>query len=366
MGTIGPIEKSDTQSDKKEDLDLVLRKEGLLSSSAEPVKPYTKDFMLELRRSREFEKQYLHGKGDNVKGFASIESQIEGISDSNKRIENQLKYEIMGIQDSPISKIAYRVHRLYHEKLKGRPFQTADSLIRDQIGRVGNIISDLSGANRRVESKMDNVEERYNGILLSLINKDKDRDETLQRVNKIAELMAKTQEAVKGSEDYQKRLYYMQAHRKLKRQLDEGLSRLKIDNRAMLLLHDELPLIEALSAISFAYSTSLKETEQEARYLASHLDTVLGLYLEMIRPKRGPIKDLERETRKLGIYVVNMSNSLRGCAAEVVEKANQSSLFSGFYKQGELTLDSVLRDIEDSNSSAFREIEGRMSKYLNP
>ena len=255
--------------------------------------------------------------------------------------------------------------QLYNHQFKNLPRERAEEIIEKQVMRVGKVITDLGLASESISGRVENLERYYDRVLFNLISKYNNRTQSLNKIDKITSLMDKTEGMTKKSSEFEERLVYGNAHRKLRTQLQKELQSLKLDDRAMLLLKNELPLLDNLNSICLSYSGALEETRQEATYLATHLMQVKESYFDMMRSHRVN-KNLEGEASKLLSYADNMNNSLRKCSNEIVQKANDNSLFSAHYEQRTLTLDSVLNDIEDSNSGAFNQLENKISAYLQP
>jgi len=349
-----------------ESLDLTLREKGLLPKRKEAnIQKYSKDFVGELRRARDFQNRILHKRSDGENNFNAIQKQLSNITIGNKKIENQVKYEVMGIQNSPLKKAAYKAMQLYRTRIRKMPQESAEDLISDQINCVGKVINDLSAASDCMDTKNFNLENYYDRCLYNIIEKHDGRTDILNKLKETTDLIAKTESAAKNSKDFSKRMEYGHAQRKLRKELQSYMFDLKLDGKAMMLLKNELPLLDNLNDICEAYSGALKETKQEGVYLARHLENVMGLYFDMIRTHKVN-KNLEKELQRLFTYTANMNNALRNCAGEIVDKANRSSLFSEDYQRRRITLDAVLEDIESSESRAFRELENKISGYLNP
>ena len=68
----------------------------------------------------------------------------------NKKIEKDIKFQLMGIQDKPLMKIGYSIKGL----LKGKSNENAEDLIRNQMQRVNKISEDLGRASLCIDNKI--------------------------------------------------------------------------------------------------------------------------------------------------------------------------------------------------------------------
>ncbi len=345
-------------------LDSRLNERGLLLPQEQaPVQKYTKDFVSELRRARNVQKRYLYGEKEEQLTFSSIQQKLIDISLGNKEIEDQVKMEVLGIQNSPLKKLSYHLTQFYKTSVKGMPQKRAEDIISEQLNAVKEVIAGLTVASVSIDGKSSNLENYYDKVLINLMAKYQDRDKTLNEIEETTKLLAETENAAKNAEDFSKRLMYSRAHRKLRKDLQNKMLKIKITDKAMLLFKNELPLLDNLGEICESYSNALKETSQEAIFMARHIENVMQLYLDMMRSQKIDMS-LDEEVKKLFTYTNNMNKALSEGAASIVEKANKSALFTEEYKTNALTLDTVLGDIESSNSRTFRELENRISAYL--
>lgn len=351
------------ESSEIERLDSELKERGLLPVSKSEEKS-GKQLVETLRRARDFERRVLYKQDSKESGLFLVQKKLGDISTRNKQIENQISIEILGIQDSPLKKLNYVAKQFYQTKIRGQPQQRAEDIISAQLNVIGEVANVLKTGSECIDGKLQRLENYYDRVLLNMLSKYNDRKKTIEEISKTSALLSETENVTKNSEDFAERLLYSRAHRNLKKNLQNDMLKLKITDKGMLLLKNELPLLDNLSDVCGAYSSALKETYQEASFMARHLENVMELYFDMVRSQKVNF-DLESEVGKLFVYTNNMNNSIKKGASQVISKANSSELFTKEYQTNSLTLETILGDIESSNSKTFKELENRIGGYLS-
>lgn len=347
----------------REELELKLRDAGINSPSKEREVRKNKDLILELRRAKKFEtKTYSPSRQQAYPTFQTIEAEIQELSGLNQKIERQIKLEILGIQDKPFPRLMFNLGQLY-DNLRGKPQEPAEVIITSQINKVAKIAGDLDLCKNNIDNRLRRLESYYEKQFLTLLDTHQKNQDLRKSLEEKTELLSQTREIAENTEDFQDKLIFTHAHRKLRRNISSGVYNIKSGNKLMLTLQHELPMLDNLSSICEAYSNALEETSQEAHHMGNHLENVISLYLHMMRSHKVDM-NLSTEARELFTYTNNMSNALRNGTINMVKAANDGNLFEKEYGREAISLDIVLDGIENSQFNKFHELEHRMNKYL--
>lgn len=362
----GEKEEEENFSFLKRDLDSRLLELGLVITPESAAVKDRKNFILELRKARNFEdKTFYKPKREEIyPNFRIIENEILEISGLNRQIENQVKMEIFDLQHRPLSRLFYVAKQFYNHRVLGKPQESAESIICNQISKVTGVVRDIALCTFSIDKKINDLEEYYDKVLLSLLSKYHETKSLKKNLDETVDLLSRTRDVAEKAEDFSEKLVYMHAHRKLRKGLLSGIHGLRLSNKAMLMLKNELPILDSLGSICETYSNALKETCQESILMKRHLENVMSLYIDVMRSQRVNF-NLESEVKRLFVYTNNMNRALRDGALTIVEKANQSTLFEKEYEKNALTLDSVLGKIEGTDYNAFKEIEDRISRLYS-
>ena len=356
--------KKDYEGNNELDLELV-RGGFLMIKSTQSIQTESRDIVTKLRMAKRAERRILVGyreKGEPT--YIGIIKSIEDISKRNKKIEEQVKFEILGIKDKPLSKFRYSLIQLYRTKIKGEKEERAEDLIRRQLDAISEIRGDLNKASDNLNRKVLRLEDYYNRVVHDLVGKYQNREKIVEEINKLLSLLSRVEEAASNAPNYLQRVKYATAQRRIRKKIQNKVRELKLGNKAMEFFRNELPLLDNLGEVCEAYSSALKETSQEAGLMKRHLENVMGLYLDVMRSRKIDY-DLDREVGKLFGYVENMNNALREGAERIVKKANEGNLFLERTRRTAVGLEEVLNEIEDSNARVFRELENRIAGYIS-
>ena len=349
----------------REELDERLESLGLSQNLQDPPPTRASTTIQRIREAKQFDNHLIHRARQNQSssiGFRAIEDNVREMSAYNGKIENAVKMEILGIRKDPISLASYQLRQLWTEKFLKKPQETAESLIERQIGRVSNITSQLQECTLTIDLRIEHLESYYDQVFSSLIRAHSEAEKIRNFLDEASDLLPEVRKVSENSGDYEEKMRYAYMHRKLGRKLNYGITRINLDQKAMLMLERELPVLDSLSNIAEAYSGFLKEICQESMHMELHLCNVMGIYLAMMRSKVVDV-DLKAEVSRLFSYTQNMRKALEEGGQEIVERANGSSLFQREAERNLLTLDTVLGRIEHPTYNAFVELERRIQSY---
>jgi len=345
------------------ELDKILTKRNLalpLSMGEITQKP-KENLVLALRQSRKNSRNLMYGNNNLTIDYPSIKCQIETIGDRNQSIERQVKFELMGIDKSPIRKLVYNLGRFVND-YRGKDEEPAESLIKKQTNAIDSVIKDLNILSKRIDGRIKNLEGYYDSVLFELSKKAGYREQINNDMKGDLNLLEQIDGAMQV-EDPIRKINYLRARRKLAKEVSGKFFEAKLNDRALQSLIDEYPVLQNLSDICEAHSNALKETAQEAEYMLAHTQNVTQMYLEIMRSQKYDLR-LDNEVKKLFVYTDRMNHALTRYGSRMVEKANENSLFKDHYQTRAITLEGVLDNIENTNTGAYAELENRIAGYL--
>jgi len=143
-------EGSRFRREEKQRLDSKLREMGLVPADSRSMVEngrYSKDFVTELRTAKRYSSEKLRGTPLIETSYETINEGLGEISALNRRIEKEIKYEVMGIQKSPLRKIQYGIVSLF----RGKRDERAEDILRVQQENISGILSDLKGASKKID-----------------------------------------------------------------------------------------------------------------------------------------------------------------------------------------------------------------------
>ena len=339
----------------------VPKEESLIIVKTEDLANPPKNLVRLLRESRQYESEKLSIAKPNgeLPSFDSIQLKISEISRLNHKIEDSIKMEILGLKDGLFNRVMFRIKsRIYRQHI-----EPVDMLFRRQITRVDEVASDVEGCSLRIDERLNHLEEHYSSVLFELTKKYAQAKDLRESMEGSQSAISKKMVEVEQSQNPLDRLNGIYTHRRARKALERSIHQLKLDDKAIVMLARELPVLDSLSSICEAYSFSLKETLQEVNLMNQHLHNVVSIYIEMMRSQRFDLK-LEKEIKKLFSYTGNIVQAMQRGEQRIIESASQGGLLEKEHDQNRLSLGYLLNRIESANYSAFDDLERRVKGYL--
>ncbi len=347
-------------------LDLKLDEKGLLIKDSRGTANTAKrrDLVADLRESRKYgpflERTPQLGVGGRGGPFSlkfeDVESRIHTVAIVNAKVDEAIKMEILGISGNPIHKLIYLVKNVFRDK------SSAEDVIKQQIFNVDGLSERVYTLSEAIDERLGGAEERYNRALLTILARHKETQALRDNLGESHQLLLETRDAGLNATDPIEKIKYSHAHRQLRKAIQTEIQKVLLNDKAVTMLKQELPILDNLSSICEAYSFSLKNVYQESRLMRDHLESIMSLYLDMMRARMLNV-DLEKEVKTLFEYTRNMTGALKAGQAEMVERANGSSLFEEEYRKTAGDLKTFLSSVETITDNAFQDFERRVDSY---
>ena len=306
-----------------------------------------------VKNSRQLERSSLGKASIQTLDIRDIGKQVEEVAHYNGKIEDSIKMEILGIKEDFLSRTKYKVLR----KIKGET-EPAERVINNQIERVATVSSGLVSYADHLDKRTSNLETRYNGILDDLLRRHNENKLLKQEMEGRREVISYAESTSELT--LPERIEIAKEQRLNRRAVLTSMHKLKLNDRAASLLREELPVLDALSAIAETYSFTLREIHQESEMLGDHLQSVASIYIDVMRSQRTNL-NLGSELSKLFTYTSNMINSLKGGARLIVDRAKDGSLVERNYSSTGRDVGNILGDIENVTFKAFNDLERRLN-----
>jgi hypothetical protein len=320
--------------------------------------PTTKDLISAIREARDFEKTIqVPAARRGSFTFNEIKGRIDEIYRDNRKIESAVRLEVLGLSDNPLSMIAYKIKEMIFGE--GEP---AEEIILRQTRRVDEIGRDLQSYASFMEDKLTDLEQRYDSVLISLLEKHRESANLAEGLAEKERMLTETRQLAESSDDPADKLGHLHSHRRIRKDLQANMHRIGMNERAISILRHELPLLDSLGDVTEAYVFTLRGIVQESELMSQHLAIVSSLYTNMMRSHYINF-DFSREMGKLFSYAHNMGRTLESGAELVVKRASSSSFVESSYIERSLSLDSAISQIEGAASRAFEDLERRLSGY---
>ncbi len=316
-----------------------------------------KELIEDIRRSRESGNNLIKSQNCRIEpglSLGEIQQRLSDLPKYNKKIETSIKLEILGRQTGLVSKVIHYARSMLEDEV--RP---ADNLISEQISRIEIVTRDINAYSRNIQDNVKSLESRYNETLIVLLAKHKESESLARELREGREIIASHEFAEDSIEG---RISQAIKQRNARKKVTSSINKIRLNERAISLLKNELPILDSLSGIAEAYSFTLNEITQEADMMREHLEVVSSVYLQMMRAQRVNIS-LVKEIRKLFNYTNNISRALHYGATEIIQRANESSLIERSYSTNASQLTSALDKIEEATFAAFGNLESRIIKY---
>lgn len=318
-----------------------------------------KDLVKLIRDSKE--KDIWRTKQTEV-NYKTLMTELEEIELGNRQIEEKVKMELMGIKDEPFKKIAYYISGFFDRLLGKKPIKAQD-IMKNQLERVDSVAQGLKQASKVIDKRISVLETYYDTLTLKLKDGAEYRNTLLDNIKDTRELMNGTQKALNSSRNFDDKLKYNYASRKLRKNIQGNVSELKLANNNITNIKNELPFIDTFEDFCQTYSFALKESYQKIQTVKSHLTNVMGLYFEMMRTDHIN-NSMKYELNRLFEYTENMNNSLVG-ARNLILGVNKNEAFANEYEKRYSNLDGMMNDVFDSNSETFDRLESQVSALID-
>lgn len=315
-----------------------------------------------IRKIRETKSDDMWKRKDAELDYQSLMNNLDQIYLGNRKIEHQVRMELLGIDSSPVKKAGYWVVQGY-KRLSGKPQERAQDIIGNQIERVDTAAQGILVASKVIDSKGEKLESYYDRLTGNLTDGASYRKRLLKGIGEDERLITETKKALQEAESFEEKVSYNAAMRKIRRGMQEKQLKIKLADRSIVNLTQEIPFIDSFSEFCQAYSFSLREAFQEVQNIKSHLSNVTGLYLELMRT-RHINGSLDKEVDKLLGYTDNMNNAIVG-ARDLIMDVNKNETFNQEYTKRYSTLEGMLEDVFSSNSKTFEELESRIGPLVD-
>ena len=324
--------------------------------------PPEDDLITHLRKANRKEREILLPReqpADVGTSFSlgRLKEQVEEITGINKDIEDAVKREVLGLGERGfLSGLWYWLQNSSRQSK-----QPAEEIIRGQIRKVHAVTEDMSDYDEELTQRLEVLEERYHAVFEDLLSTHEEAQTIRQGFDGKRRELSSLQEAAERTSDPRERLEYAREGRKIRKDIRLDLHQVKLNDKAFLILQHEIPVLDGLGSVCEAYSYTLKETIQASAMMGSHLNSVMSLYLDMLRSQRANLQ-LEPQLKVLFTYTHNMARALETGGQEIVNQGYEH-LFQESYDADSQRLDRVLERVEESTFAQFQELEKRLGVY---
>lgn len=347
-------------NEMKNYVDSQLEQRNLLTINEEIPKERTgKDLVQLIRESKE--KDIWRTKQVEA-NYKTLMTELGEIELGNKQIEEKVKMELMGVSNQPLKKIAYYMTNFINTLRKKQP-EKANDIMKNQLERVDSVAQGLNQASKVIDKRSYLLENYYDTLTLKLRDGADYRRTLINNINNSKELINETEQVLESSDNFNEKLKYNSAIRKLRKNMQTNAWNLKLADKKIIDVKNELPFIDSFGDFCQTYSFALKESYQKVQTVKSHLTNVMGLYFEMMRTDHIN-NSMKQEVNKLLEYTGNMNDSLVG-ARNLILGVNKNEIFSNEYEKRYSNIEGMLDDVFNSNSRTFNQLESNVSAILD-
>ncbi|MBD3247597.1 hypothetical protein GF378_03185 [Candidatus Pacearchaeota archaeon] len=350
----------DTYGSLKSYVDEKLEERNILSQKPSLVMlSEDKDVMARIMESRK--RDFWETEEADV-NYKALLKDIESIQIGNQQIEEKVKMELMGIDENPFKRFLYQVFTFFRGIFDKNP-ETAQDIMKMQLKRVDSVSQGINQASRVINERVSKLSNYYSKIVDKFETGTAYREQLLGSIDQTHVLLDQTEKIVEGSENPGDKLRYDIATKKLRKNLEAKTSELRIVDRQLLDIKEEIPFVDTFESFCQTYSYALKESFQKVQTVKTHLTNVMGLYFEMMRTNH--IHDALRESvGQLLEYTNNMGKSLLR-AKSLIMGVNNNEIYSYGYDTRKRELDGIMDDVMQSNASTFRNLERKVKNMLS-
>ncbi|MGK0208982.1 MAG: hypothetical protein ACI83O_000244 [Patescibacteria group bacterium] len=314
-------------------------------------------FLDSLRRSRSGD-GIARGRSARKYGMNDISSMVEEISYNNRTIEHAVRREVLGTKNDWKSKVSYA---LTHFGSKSD--MPVENIFEEQIGRVRSVDDMLSSYNAQLDQRIDRLQKRHQILVGAAVEKYENNSVLktgLQEKKSLLDDLSQSVDAL-GNDDLAmaERMKYMGIMRELRRDISHGVHNVNRNGNYLTLLRREMPIIESLSQVSDAYSFSMKEISDNTEILTTHLQSVVPLYLDVLRSEAG-VGRLQGEVQKLFGYTSNLSGAVQAGKQRIVTGGEEHGLVHLEFDRIERDLDGALTDVEEATFGQLDRLENQL------
>ncbi len=347
------------ESSLKNYVDSQLKDKSLIVFTSPPKPRTSKDLMAIIKSHKDKGRSLWLDKTE--KDYRSIIRELGEIEIGNKRIEQKVKIELMGFDKNPVKKISYYAYS-FITSLMGKN-ERAQDILKKQLERVNSVAQGLEQASNVMNLRLIKLEEYYDSLTLRLKQEVEYRKELIDKINKLQKLLEDTSRVFEDSEDFNDKLKYCSAARKIRKKLLEQAEKLKLVDKNILDIKNELPFIDSFGDFCQAYSFALQESCQKVQSVKRHISNVMSLYFEIMRTDHIN-QALKQRINKLFEYTRNMNDSLSK-ARDLILEVDRNKVFEEEYQRRYNSLEEMVDDIFNSNSRTFNELEISVSSLLS-
>ena len=358
-------EAFETDYGLKNYVDSELQARNIPTSTYDMVSLYNgeKDVMTRIMKARK--KSFWDTKEANT-NYEALLNQLDNIQLGNERIEERVRWELMGLDENPFKRFLYQIATFFQGVFDKTP-ESAQTIMSKQLKKVDSVSQGVSQASKVIDKRVSDLDRYYDKLLGKLENDSAYRVTLMNKIADTEMLMQKTEEVLSGAENPMEKLRYDSAVRKLRRHLQGKAWELKMLDREILDTKAEIPFIDTFGDFCQTYSYALKESFQRVQTVKNHLAHIIGLHFEMMRTNHINYA-LKESVDKLLEYTNNMNKSLVN-AKELILDVNRDEIYSyeRIYSQADKRgngLEAMTDEIVDSNANTFRRLEDRVKSFL--
>ena len=286
-----------------------------------------------------------------------IGEQVNGINSLNRSIEDTINIEILGLRDDFFGKLKYTIKQAFSKNK-----DTAESLINQQGQKVSLLTKDLVTYTNSIDSRINNLENRYSEVTLNLLGSSRNFNKITQNLAEYDKIIPHVIHAFENAHDEEERIKYKNIGRNIRQKIFDLTNRLERDGGVKNFLEKEQDVLDGLTTICNAYSSTLKGVLTHAELMNQHIKVITPVYLDMIRSQHVN-SSLDNEVKRLGEYVLNMNNILKTGANSMVERAKNTSFTHNLLTNMNVPVTQAVAGIEESTFNTLTKFEDRINSY---